>query len=45
MLDNLFALVIVIIVTIFLTVVAWQALATYRVKVESSKDQSYRVLA
>jgi hypothetical protein len=45
MLDNLFALVIVIIVAVFLAVVARQALTTYRVKVESSKDQSYRMLA
>jgi type II secretory pathway pseudopilin PulG len=45
MLDNLFALVIVIIVLVFLAVVARQALTTYRVKVESSKDQSYRMLA
>lgn len=45
MLDNLFALVIVIIVLVFLAVVARQALATYRVKVESAKDQSYRMLA
>jgi hypothetical protein len=45
MLDNLFALVIVVIVLVFLAVVARQALATYRVKVESSKDQSYRMLA
>ncbi|AWS41430.1 hypothetical protein [Streptosporangium sp. 'caverna'] len=45
MFDNLFALVIVVIVLIFLAVVAKQALTTYRVKVESSKDQSYRMLA
>ncbi|MDP9845784.1 hypothetical protein [Streptosporangium lutulentum] len=45
MFDNLFALVIVVIVLIFLAVVTKQALTTYRVKVESSKDQSYRMLA
>lgn len=45
MFDNLFALVILVIVVLFLSVVIWQGLATYRVKIESSKDQSYRMLA
>ncbi|MEV6866136.1 hypothetical protein AB0M44_34725 [Streptosporangium subroseum] len=45
MFDNLFVLVILVIVAIFLSVVIWQGLATYRIKIESSKDQSYRMLA
>ncbi|SNT39182.1 hypothetical protein SAMN05216276_10396 [Streptosporangium subroseum] len=45
MFDNLFALGIIVIVAIFLGVVIWQGLATYRIKIEASKDQSYRMLA
>lgn len=44
MTESVFVLGIIIVAALLIGVATWQGLATYRTKIEASKDRSYRLL-